>query len=902
MDRPRSHQRVKPHGNDEPKILKAMKPENLTTWALDELSPQERQKIEAALKADEQLHADAESTRDFCDFLTTELSSTEDGLTDSQRTSLLPSPDKAKTVAPKHNATPWWRRPGTATLAAAAVVTLMGGLSVMQEGVLSDTARGIESKRESDHASSERLDRSDATRPLKDAQLPDGSQSASINEMFALSLETEPEVVGIDGFINYGNGISNGSKGTAAPQLDVNQLSMLGESPPNTGSYAVDTPMPAPPGQSVFGSSQNRFGFASGGNVDRSVSVDLNAPVASADPSLAEPPVVGMLARGNQEISASTRQSSAAPSNGTRPGIATTKPQASAAAPPTTTVLSSILVETGAEAKTTGTPAQPMALGDVAEEAIAFTNGRDLQEYDDVEMQIQLPAIAAKEADDLLRLRKEKLSDLRLTEPAPAPPAKPRNETYTPIHENPFMSVTQAPLSTFSIDVDTASYANVRRFLNDGQRPPPDAVRIEELVNYFRYDYEQPEGDAPFSVNVDIAEAPWNPTHRLARIGLMGREILDDRKPGNFVFLVDVSGSMNSADKLELVQKSLRLLTRQLGDADRVAIVTYAGSSGLALESTSGADKPKITEAIDRMRSGGSTHGSAGIRLAYEQAASNFIKDGVNRVILCTDGDFNVGISDPDELESVIAQKAKSGVFLSVLGFGTGNLKDRTMETLADKGNGNYAYIDSLSEARKVLVEQMNATFVTIAKDVKIQVEFNPAQVQSYRLIGYENRMLAKEDFNDDTKDAGEIGAGHTVTALYELVPVGAMLPDGRPIVDELKYQVPAAPAVKPSAAPKSSETLTIKLRHKQPNGEKSQLMEVPVTDEEKTMNASPKDFQFASAVAGFGLLLRNSAHRGELTWDMVRKLAQKGKGPDKLGYRGEFLQLIDKAQGATER
>ncbi|MEZ0276904.1 MAG: von Willebrand factor type A domain-containing protein, partial [Roseimicrobium sp.] len=482
-------------------------------------------------------------------------------------------------------------------------------------------------------------------------------------------------------------------------------------------------------------------------------------------------------------------------------------------------------------------------------------------------------------------------------------------ETYTPIYENPFLQVAQQPLSTFSIDVDTASYANVRRFLNNGQRPPADAVRLEELINYFPYSYEPPAEDgAPFSVTVDMAEAPWQPMHRLARIALKGREIRKERGAANFVFLVDVSGSMDEPDKLPLVKQSLRMLTEQIKDTDRVAIVTYAGESGVALTSTPGSQRKKIQNAIEKLGAGGSTNGAGGIRMAYQQATENFVQEGVNRVILCTDGDFNVGLSSPEELEKLIAEKAKSRVFLSVLGYGTGNLKDRTMETLADKGNGNYAYIDSLSEARKVLVDQMNATLVTIAKDVKIQVEFNPTQVAAYRLLGYENRALAKEDFNNDRKDAGEIGAGHTVTALYEIVPAGARLtsPDGRPMVDNLKYAPqPAAPAVAATPAPgggsPSKETMTVKLRYKQPEGDKSQLIEVPVIDKEQTMANAPRDFVFAASVTGFGMLLRNSQYSSELTWDMVRDMAIRGKGEDALGYRGEFLQLIDKARGLTE-
>lgn len=479
------------------------------------------------------------------------------------------------------------------------------------------------------------------------------------------------------------------------------------------------------------------------------------------------------------------------------------------------------------------------------------------------------------------------------------------NESYTPIVENAFKAVTAEPLSTFSIDVDSAAYANVRRFLNQNTLPPRDAVRIEELVNYFPYDYELPDGDRPFAVHVDLAEAPWNPQHRLARIGIKGREIGDQRKPSNLVFLVDVSGSMDEPSKLPLVQSSLRMLAEQLTENDRVAMVVYAGSSGLVLDGTRGDKQAAIMSAIDQLKAGGSTHGSAGIQLAYDVAAGNFIKGGVNRVILCTDGDFNVGVSSPDELEKLITEKARSGVFLSVLGFGTGNLKDRTMETLADKGNGNYAYIDSLSEARKVLVEQLGGTLVTIAKDAKIQVEFNPAQVQAYRLIGFENRALAKEDFNDDRKDAGEIGAGHTVTAMYEIVPANVRFPDGRPLVDELKYAqkaaAPAAAAEPASRAAASDETMTVKLRYKEPEGDKSRLLEVPVTDTKGKMSEAPRDFQFATAVAGFGLLLRDSQFKGELNWEDVRRLALQGKGSDPQGYRGEFIQLIDKARGIAQ-
>jgi secreted protein with Ig-like and vWFA domain len=478
------------------------------------------------------------------------------------------------------------------------------------------------------------------------------------------------------------------------------------------------------------------------------------------------------------------------------------------------------------------------------------------------------------------------------------------NESYTRIIENEMKDVAREPLSTLSIDVDTASYANVRRFLNQNMIPPPDAVRIEELVNYFPTAEEGPAHAAkePFAVRVELAPCPWQPEHRLARIAIKGREMDKDRKASNLVFLVDVSGSMNEPTKLPLVQQSLRMLTEQLGEGDRVTMVVYAGSSGVVLPPTNGENKAEILAAIDKLSAGGSTHGSAGIKLAYEQAVAGFIKGGVNRVILCTDGDFNVGVSSPAELERLIKQKAKSGVFLSVLGFGSGNLKDRTMETLADKGNGNYAYIDSLSEARKVLVEQMSGTLVTIAKDVKIQVEFNPAAVRSYRLIGYENRLLAKEDFNDDTKDAGEIGAGHSVVALYEVVP--ANLPPGaepRPAVDNLKYQAPAVPSAQLAEAAKSGEMMTVKLRYKEPESDLSKLIEVPTKDTGETLTASTAEFKFSAAVAGFGLLLRDSSYKGTLSWETVRRLALDGKGADKQGYRGEFLQLIDKARGLKE-
>lgn len=474
-------------------------------------------------------------------------------------------------------------------------------------------------------------------------------------------------------------------------------------------------------------------------------------------------------------------------------------------------------------------------------------------------------------------------------------------ESYQGLPSNGFHEVTAAPLSTFSIDVDTASYANVRRFLNAGSAPPSEAVRLEELVNYFPYDEAGPQDGKPFAVRVDMASAPWNARHRLARVVLKGKDIDSDRRPpGNLVFLVDVSGSMNEPNKLPLVQQSLRLLTERLTENDRVSIVTYAGTSQLVLPSTNGQNKKQILAAIDSLSSGGGTNGAGGIGMAYEQAAANFIQGGANRVILATDGDFNIGVTSNDDLLALITEKAKSGVFLSILGYGMGNLKDDRMEMLSDKGNGNYAYIDSLSEARKALVEQMSGTLVTIAKDVKIQIEFNPSVVKSYRLLGYENRLLAKEDFNNDKKDAGEIGAGHTVTALYEIVPAG--LP-GVPVnksVDGLKYQQTAAViAPKPEATPAaaSGEMMTVKLRWKQPQTDTSELLEIPVKDNGADLAQANGETRWAAAVAGFAQLLRGENPNGTLTWESVRQLARGSKGPDPLGYRGEFLQLIDKAE-----
>jgi len=461
-------------------------------------------------------------------------------------------------------------------------------------------------------------------------------------------------------------------------------------------------------------------------------------------------------------------------------------------------------------------------------------------------------------------------------------------EAYDRIFENPFLAVAQNPLSTFSIDVDTASYSNMRRFISHESLPPKDAVRIEEMINYFTYDYDPPEGDEPFSANVEIATCPWNADHRLVRIGLKGWEIADEERPAsNLVFLLDVSGSMTPVNKLPLLKKAMRLLVEKLNENDSVAIVVYAGASGLVLPSTSCDNKEAVLEALDRLQSGGSTNGGEGIQLAYDIAVQNFIEGGVNRVILATDGDFNVGITNQGDLIRLIEEKAKSGVFLSVLGFGMGNYKDSNLEKLADKGNGNYAYIDTINEARKVLVEEMGGTLVTIAKDVKIQVEFNPAEVNAYRLIGYENRIMRAEDFNDDTKDAGEIGAGHTVTALYEVVPAGTTV--DVPDVDPLKYQQ----STELTGAAASGQMLTLKLRYKEPDGDTSKLLVFEIVDDGAEISDASTDFRFAAGVAAFGMILRDSQYKGTATYDTVVALAEDGLGDDEHGYRAEFIDLV---------
>lgn len=463
-------------------------------------------------------------------------------------------------------------------------------------------------------------------------------------------------------------------------------------------------------------------------------------------------------------------------------------------------------------------------------------------------------------------------------------------EGYATIHDNIFHDPTNAPLSTFSIDVDAASYSNVRRFLNNGQTPPKDAVRIEELINYFSYDYKQPKGDVPFAVNTEVSAAPWNRNHRLVHIGLQGEKISMENLPAsNIVFLLDVSGSMNAANKLPLLKSAFKLLVNQLREEDRVSIVVYAGAAGLVLEPTSGANKQKILSALNNIQAGGSTAGGAGIKLAYATAKENFVEGGNNRIVLATDGDFNIGASSDAEMERLIEKERESGVFLTVLGFGMGNYKDSKMEILADKGNGNYSYIDNIHEAKKVLVNEFGGTMFTIAKDVKIQVEFNPTLVAAYRLIGYENRVMASEDFNNDKKDAGELGSGHTVTALYEIVLVSANETGGGS-VDPLKYQSPKVNRV----AKNTDELMTVKLRYKAPDGHKSKLISEVIKDADNNLDDTSNNFRWSAAVAEFGMLLRDSEFKGNSSYADVLLLAKSAKGQDVEGYRAEFIRMVN--------
>jgi len=471
-------------------------------------------------------------------------------------------------------------------------------------------------------------------------------------------------------------------------------------------------------------------------------------------------------------------------------------------------------------------------------------------------------------------------------------------ENYKHFEGNPVKRVAEQPVSTFSIDVDTGAYANVRRFLNQGNLPREDAVRVEELVNYFSYDYPQPEGNQPFSVTTELATTPWNKDTLLLHVGIQGKDFAKQTLPAsNLVFLVDVSGSMQSPNKLGLLKNSLKLLSKQLRAQDKVSMVVYAGASGVVLQPTAGDQTVAIQQALDKLTAGGSTNGAAGIKLAYQMAEQAFIKDGINRVILATDGDFNVGTTNFDALIDLIEEKRKSGVSLTTLGFGMGNYNDHIMEQIADAGNGNYAYIDTLNEAQKVLVDEMSSTLNTIAKDVKIQVEFNPSQVAEYRLVGYENRILKREDFNNDKIDAGEIGAGHTVTALYEISLAGG----------KGNYSDPLRYGNKLSILQKStqnSELAFLRLRYKQPNGDKSTLIEQPISRHQLQTNIAKtsENFRFSASVAAFGQQLRGANYLKDFGYNDVLELARQSRGNDPFGYRGEFVKLVNLAKSLASK
>ncbi|MBE7494747.1 MAG: von Willebrand factor type A domain-containing protein [Verrucomicrobiaceae bacterium] len=881
-----------------------MKPEQITAWALNELSAEERASIEAALRENPATGETAHDMKEFCDFLLHELRDESLALTPEQRERLQSAETPRNVIQPTFSAPrPRWRfvtRFGP--IAAAAACAVLGGF-LMVEGMKPKT-EAVVAAEPKEKEFRVQLDRNvnmpnpegarlGALAPATPGALPlpvgtstpanqatgtgylslsaatPGSTGKTLAEQIIQS-GTGANIAGVElgksGLATFDNPqVASASGGTTSSWKG--NISGAGSTNPNVILSGANTTMGSLVGDTRTQAGAGALQFA-GGNVSgtgalnqtSTLNFDNNAaaslPLIASAPSPAGGGTMTWTAAGGQSSASAIRY------------VDGTAPPAPAA--------------------------RPLALvnGPLVNNPVPSTQyERRLAEQEVAGRARIVGGFEEKGETEALVRRKATMS----------------NESYTAIVENELKDVLREPLSTFSIDVDTASYANVRRFLNQNMIPPRDAVRIEELVNYFPTHEEGPAAEAkePFATRVELAACPWQPRHKLARISIQGREIEKNSKSSNLVFLVDVSGSMNEPQKLPLVQQSLRMLAEQLGEGDRVAMVTYASGTQVVLPPTNGQNRAQIIAAVDQLRAGGSTNGAGGLQLAYEQAVAGFVQGGINRVILCTDGDFNVGISDPAQLEKFIADKARSGVFLSVLGFGSGNLKDRTMESLADKGNGNYAYIDGLAEARKVLVEQMSGTLVTIAKDVKIQIEFNPALVRSYRLIGYENRLLAKEDFNDDTKDAGEIGSGHSVVALYELVP--ANLPPGEEparIVDTLKYQTLASPMPdgtmpKLSATAKDSkEIMTVKLRYKQPEGETSQKIEVPVMDADKAITAASAEFKFSAAAAAFGLLLRDSSYKGALTWETVRKLALEGKGPDALGYRGEFLQLIDKAAG----
>ncbi len=492
------------------------------------------------------------------------------------------------------------------------------------------------------------------------------------------------------------------------------------------------------------------------------------------------------------------------------------------------------------------------------------------------------------------RVEEEVEQIFTIVKPSKKEPIKQNAENYQKLEENKFIQPKNQALSTFSIDVDNASYSNARRFIQSGQLPNPDAIRIEEFINYFYYDYSQPKNDVPFSINTEISVAPWNTKHKLVHIGIQGKELdYQNLSPSNLVFLIDASGSMEEENKLPLLRSSLKMLLGEMNEKDYISIVVYAGAAGLVLPSTSVKEKTKILNALENVSAGGSTAGGAGITLAYKIAQENFIKNGNNRVILCTDGDFNVGVNSADDLVKLIESKRNDDIFLTVCGFGMGNYKDYQMEELSNAGNGNYFYIDNIQEAKKVFVTQMRATLFTIAKDVKIQIEFNPTKVAAYRLIGYENRMLKKEDFNDDKKDAGELGAGHTVTALYEIIPVGVKS-EFLTSVDDLRYQNNSKITTNYTVVASSDELLNLKLRYKKPDETKSKLIVSPLKDANIALSKTSDNFRFSAAVASFGMILRNSEFKGNADYQKVIELAKNAKGKDTEGYRNEFLKLVE--------
>lgn len=936
-----------------------MKPEQITAWALEEASAEERQQLEAELRENPQAKQAAEETKEFCHFLLAELRDDSLALTDEQRETLKMQPVRHTAREPDSEMpTPWtpqtskaqskWRVANMVRFALAACVTLGAvwtwqayeAKSRPQSATMAVVEEGHKFQIKSASGESQRgqpVTRDSKAEPVA-RRLTEKQQAEVNNKLPALgkpvtALPAAPATGPAP--VSVSRPLAIGQASTMTPG-DIAELKKMQDQTAYGLTFA-DASKAAPGASLVTNNSQPVLGVLdlngdSGNVMTRNSSFTINGGTLAAggkagDASRATASSIVINGGGTLTLSGTNTYAGGTtisggplavgtPVSGTNltPGVTMTGvagPQSSSMSGVVSGSAGVNKAGTGTLTLTGGTTytgstrinGGTLVLGTtVTGTAVPATSPPlSITAGSTVVMSPPTDAYYFTSAGSNNMLTTDREQESVRAGWATQKDARSAGESYTRIIENELKDVAREPLSTFSIDMDTASYANMRRFLNQNIVPPQDAVRIEELVNYFPTAEEGPTAQAkePFAVRVELAPCPWQPVHRLARIGIKGRELGNERKASNLVFLVDVSGSMNEPNKLPLVQQSLRMLAEQLGEGDRVTMVVYAGSSGLVLRPTNGEKKSEILAAIDKLQAGGSTHGSAGIQLAYEQAVAGFIKGGVNRVILCTDGDFNVGVSSPEELEKLITRKAKSGVFLSVLGFGSGNLKDRTMETLADKGNGNYAYIDSLSEARKVLVEQMSGTLVTIAKDVKIQVEFNPAAVRSYRLIGYENRMLAKEDFNDDTKDAGEIGAGHSVVALYEVVP--ANLPPGtesRPVVDSLKYQAPTISPAQLADAAKSGEMMTVKLRYKAPDSDLSKLIEVPVKDEGKTLTASSEEYKFSAAVAGFGLLLRDSAYRGTLSWETVRRLALDGKGADKLGYRGEFLQLIDKARG----